>query len=70
MQFKNFEGTDLNYENSILKFQPKNTQIRHFWSQIYGFLFLHQTFQLEKFGGVDFKFDKSFFLNPIQKIPK
>ena len=30
----NFKGADLKYDNSFLKFYHKNTQIRHFWSQI------------------------------------
>ena len=29
-----FEDGDLNHDNIIFKFQPKNTQIRHFWFQI------------------------------------
>ena len=30
----------------FLKFLPKNTQIRHFWSQIQAFLFLHKILQI------------------------
>ena len=26
-------GADFKYNNFIFKFQPKNTQIQHFWSQ-------------------------------------
>ena len=33
LQIDKLEGTDLKYDNIVLKFQPKNTQIRHFWSQ-------------------------------------
>ena len=40
---------------------PKIIQVRHFWSQIYGFLFLDQTLQQEKFEVTNFKCDKSFF---------
>ena len=29
-----FEGGDLKYDDTILKFVPKHTQIRHFWFQI------------------------------------
>ena len=32
--FDKFEGADLKYDNTFLKFYPKNTQIRQFWSQI------------------------------------
>ena len=28
-----FEGVEFKYDNSILKFQSKNTQKKHFWSQ-------------------------------------
>ena len=44
LQLEKFEGADFKYDNSILKiisqkypnkaFLVKNTQIRHFWSQI------------------------------------
>ena len=34
-----FEGANFKYETVFFKFQPKNAQIRHFWSQIQGFLF-------------------------------
>ena len=43
----------------FLKFQPKNTQIRHFWSQIQAFLFLQKSLQLHQFEGADFKYDSS-----------
>ena len=36
-QLDKFEGADFNYGNSIFKFQSKNNQIKHFWSQIYRF---------------------------------
>ena len=29
-----FEGANFKYDNSFLMCYPKNTQIRHFWSQI------------------------------------
>ena len=57
MQLDKFEGADFKYNNIISKFQPKNTQIWHFWSQIYGFLMLHQTLKPDKFKDVDFKYD-------------
>ena len=34
MQQDKLEDADLKHDNNIFKFQPKNTQIRHFWSQI------------------------------------
>ena len=56
-----FENTDFKYDNSIFKLQPKNTQIKHFWSQIQRFLFFHEILQLDKFKGADFKCDNGFF---------
>ena len=55
------EGADFKYDNSFFKWQHKNTKIRHFWSQIYGFLFLHQTLQQDKFEGADLKHDNNVF---------
>ena len=54
---------------AFLKFQPKNTQIEHFWSQSQAFLFLHEIWQLGKVDGVDFKYDNSFVKIPTQKYP-
>ena len=34
LQQNKFEDADFTYGNIIFKFHPKNTQIRHFWSQI------------------------------------
>ena len=31
LQLDKLEGTDFKYDNIVLKFQPKNTQIRHFF---------------------------------------
>ena len=42
--FDKFEGADFKYDNIVVKFQLKTTQIRHFWSRTSVFLFLHQTF--------------------------
>ena len=64
------EGADFKYNKNILKFQPKNTQIRHFWSQIYGFLFLHQTLQQDKSKDTDSKDDNIFFSNSSLKTSK
>ena len=46
------------YENKA--FLVKNTPKQHFWSQIQIFLFLNKNLQLDKFEGVDFKYDNSF----------
>ena len=46
---------------AFLKVQPKNTQIRHFWSQIQAFLFFREILQLDKFEGADFKYDNIVF---------
>ena len=51
----------------FFKFQLKNTQIRHFWSQILAFLFSHEVLQLDRFEGADFKFCNSFFKIPVQQ---
>ena len=66
LQIDKFQGADLKYDNSIFNILPqkytnkahlaKNTQIGHFWSQIFAFLFFLQTFPLGKFEGVDFKY--------------
>ena len=45
--------------NSI-KFYPKETQIRHFWLKVEGFLFFYKTLKIGKFEGGDFKYDNSF----------
>ena len=39
-------GADFKYDNAFLKFLPKNTQIRHFWSQIHALSFFHEISQL------------------------
>ena len=52
----------------FLKFHPKNAQIRHFWSQIYRFFFLHKTLKIDKFKTVDSKMT-IIFLNSSPKIP-
>ena len=41
--------------------------MRQFWSQIYVFLFLPKTGQLDKFEGADLKYENSFFLILAQK---
>ena len=55
------EGADFKYDNIIFKFQSKNTKIRHSWSQIQAFSFLHQTLQQDKFDDADFKYDINVF---------
>ena len=47
----------------------KNTQIRHFWSQIQAFLFFREILQLDKCEGVDLKYDNVTFKSQA-KIPK
>ena len=34
LQLEKFEGAGFKYNNIIFKSQPKNTQMRHFWSHI------------------------------------
>ena len=38
-------------------FLVKNTQARDFWTQIDAFFFLHKSLELDKFKGVDLKYD-------------
>ena len=45
----------------MTKLQPKNTQIRYFWSQTESFLILHQTLQQDNFKDAHFKYDNSIF---------
>ena len=61
LQLDKFEGADFKYDNSFLKFQPENNQIRHFCSQVLAFSISHDIFQLDKFKGADFKYDNSCF---------
>ena len=51
MQQDKFEEAYFKYDNSIFKFQPKNTQIRYFFApnlSIFVF-FVHEILQLDKF---------------------
>ena len=45
----------------VSKFQPKNIQIRHFWSQIQAFLFFLKILQLDKFEGTGLKYNNIVF---------
>ena len=60
---------DFKYDNIVFKFQPENTQIRHFWLQIYAFLFFREVLQLDKVEVADFKYDNSIFKILAQKYP-
>ena len=54
----------------FLKFQPQNSQIRHFWSQFQAFLLFHDILLLDKFKGAGFKYDNSLKKKKIaQKNP-
>ena len=44
--------------------------MRHFWSQICTFSLFHNILELDKFKGVDFKYDNSFFKISSPKISK
>ena len=50
-------------------FLIKNSQIRHFWSQIQAFLYFSEILQLDKCEGVDFKYYNVAFKSQ-PKIPK
>ena len=69
MKLYKFECADFKYDNIIFKFQPKDTQIKHFRSQIWAFFILHLTLHQEKFKDADFKCDNIFFQIPAQKYP-
>ena len=69
LQLDKFEGADFKYDNIVFKFQPQNTQIRHFWSKIYGFLFFREILQIDKFEGADLKYDKTFSKNLAFFVP-
>ena len=56
-----FENADFKYDKNIFKFQLKNTQVRHFRSQTWRFLFLNQTLHKYKFEEAYFKYDNSIF---------
>ena len=52
---------------AFLKFQPKDTQIGIFGPKFRHFYFFHKILQLDKFKGVDFKYDNSFLKLLAQK---
>ena len=64
-----FEDIDFKFDNDIFKFQPQNTEIWHFWSQISDFHFFLETLQQGKFEGADFRYDSGFSKSQ-PKIPK
>ena len=55
LHFDKSEVTDFKYDNSLSKLQAKNTQTRHVYFQIQGFLFLHKIWHSECFVSADFK---------------
>ena len=57
LQLEKFGVADFKYDNIRFKFQAKDTQRKHFWSQILGILFYPEILQLDKFEGFDFKYD-------------
>ena len=66
LQLEKFLGTDFKYDNIVFQFQPRNTQVKHFWYQNEGFLvpnlgiFFNEILQLDKLEGADFTYDDSF----------
>ena len=63
MKFYSFINSRVLIKNLItvfIKLQPKNTQIRHFCSQIQAFSFFHEISHFDKFEGAGFKYDTSF----------
>ena len=47
LAIRQIEAAGFKDDNIIFKFHPQNTQIRHFWSRIKAFLFLHKILQLD-----------------------
>ena len=60
LQLDKSKGADFKYDNMVLKFHLKNTQVRYFWSQIQFFLFFQEIVQLGKFKRTYFKYGNSF----------
>ena len=69
LQFYKFDCADFKYDYFFQipaqkcpnkAFLVKNTQTRHFWSQIWVFLFSRKILKLDKIEGPDLKFDNSF----------
>ena len=58
----------LRFIQSNQQFQSKNTQIRHFWSQIQAFSFFRKILQLGRFEGADFNYGNTFLENSSLKI--
>ena len=79
MQIDNSEGVDFKSDNSLFKFVAqkyknkafwfKNTQIRHFRSQIEAFLFFREILKIGKFEGANLKSGNSFFKILAQNYP-
>ena len=70
LQIEKFESADFKFDNSVFKvlaqkylynlFWVKDTQKWYFWPQILTFLFLCKILSLQKFKGIDLKYDKVF----------
>ena len=61
-------GDDFKYHHIVFKSSLKNTQVRHFWSEIEAFVLFSEILQIEKFEGDDFKYGNSFFIIVPKKI--
>ena len=66
-QFDKFESWDFKYGKSCLKFYQKNTQITHFWSQIYTVLYFCKILQFDKAVGAEIKYGNNYFESLLQK---
>ena len=55
LHFDKFEGADLKYINSFSNLQPKITQIRHFWFQVWKLFALHKILLNDIFESADVK---------------
>ena len=63
-QLDKFEGADFKYDNTVLTWQSKLTQISIFGFKFKYFCFFRKILQLDKFEGADFNYS---FQIPSQK---
>ena len=57
--FNKFEGADFKYGNNFSNLQPKITQIRHFWFQVWKLFVLRKVLLNGIFESADAKYDNS-----------
>ena len=60
LKFHAFQSGEFKCDNIFLKLQSKNTEIRHFGPKYKESVFLLENLHLERFEGVDSKYDHGF----------